>query len=308
MASIVAYIELREGAITLPSLFAIGEARRIAQAVGATVYAFLPVGPMSHVQIDQLAEQISSAGADRIVCSSDETLAGPALDATHGGVLAQIAEHLRPLMFLFPAGGVGVQLGPPLAVRIGAAYAAPASIALECAIDTEPSKRVIVERWRAAGNGMRRIDVGDLERPVVAVLGASARPQDLGEAYAEVEMVPCPTPKPTAIRLLEAAADQDRSSEGGSIDACARLLCVPADTSAEDVTALRSELSSDDCVRRLDAADLGRAAPALALVITPEGGREPPRIRARTMVRVSGTAANLMAALQQLRSHSETVA
>jgi hypothetical protein len=304
MASIVAYIELREGALTAPSLFAIAEARRIAQSVGATVYAFLPVGPMSHVQIDQLAEEISSAGADRILCSSDETLAGPALDASHGGVLAQIAEHLRPLLFLFPAGGVGVQLGPPLAVRIGAAYAAWASIVLESTIDTEPTKRVIVERWRGAGNGLRRIDVGDLERPVVAVLAAGPRSLDLGEPCAEVEMVPCPTGKPTTIRLLKSDPD-----EGASLESCARMVCLPPETPDEDVTALRAALSPDDCVRKIDANNLYRATPTLMLMLATAGRPDAPApVRARTMARVTGAAADLTLALQRLPSSGETVA
>jgi hypothetical protein len=197
MASIVAYIELRKGAITGPSRCAVAEARRVADFAGATVYALLTVGPLTQVEMDRLASEVSAAGADRIFCSSAETLAGPPLDATHGALLAQVAEHLRPMLFLFPAGGVGTQLGPPLAVRIGAAYMANASIKVRAeGRGADPaSKRVLLFRWRAARDSQRRIDVGDLERPVVASLTSGAIPLPVGEPYAEVEMVPCPDSK-----------------------------------------------------------------------------------------------------------------
>jgi hypothetical protein len=211
MASIVAYIEVREGAMTSPSRFVVAEARRIADAAGATVYALLTLGPCSHVEIDQLAAQVSAAGADRILCSSDEILAGVPLDVTHGMLLAQIAERLRPLLFLFPAGGVGIELGPPLAVRIGAAFFPHASIDVR-AEDRMPeaaSQRIVLHRWRAARDGQRRIDVADLERPVVVTLAAATISRPLGEACAEVEMLPCPEPKVARPRNLASEITAD---------------------------------------------------------------------------------------------------
>jgi len=209
MASIVAYIELREGSITSPSRFLVAEARRIADTAGATVFALLMVGPLAQVEMDKLASEVSAAGADRILCSSADTLGGPALDVTHGTLLTQVAQHLRPLLFLFPAGGVGAQLGPPLAMRIGAAYMANASMAV-CAEDRTPeppSQRVLMSRWRAARDIQRRIDVGDLERPVVASLASGSWPLPTGEPYAEVEMVPCPDSKSPDAGVVESEVD-----------------------------------------------------------------------------------------------------
>jgi electron transfer flavoprotein alpha subunit len=297
MASIVAYIEVREGDLTPSSLFAVGESRRIAQAVGATVYAFLPVGPIAHAEIDRLAEQLSAAGADRLLCSSDATLAGPALDVTHGAVLAQMADHLRPLLFLFPAGGPGTELGAPLAIRIGAAYVPAASVEIQrLERSTEPeSHRVLVTRWRAAGDSLRRIDVGDLERPVVAVLQAGAAMDALGESYAEVEMIPCPTAKAPEVRLVRADADP-----GAQIETCATLVCVPAGTSAVDLEALRAALPAEACVRTEEAGELIRAAPANLLLLSVDHRRLP--FRGGSVVSVSGTPAELATALRGLRA------
>jgi hypothetical protein len=297
MASIVAYIEVREGAITSPSLSAIGESRRIARAVGATVYAFLPVGAISHVEIDQLAEQLSAAGADRIVCSSDETLAGPALDVTHGAVLAQLADHLRPLLFLFPAGGVGTDLGPPLAIRIGAAFVPAACVEIQPPkLAPEPAAhRVLIARWRIARDGLRRIDVGDFERPVVAVLQAGAVVDGQGESYAEVEMIPCPPARFPEVRLVR--ADED---PGTQIEACSTLVCAPAETSAVELAALRAELPAQACLRTDQDCDLDRAAPETLLLVSVDHARLP--LRAGAVGNVSETPGELAAALRRVRA------
>ena len=251
MASIVAYIELREGAIARPSRFGVAEARRIADSAGATVFALLTVGPLAQVEMDRLASEISAAGADRILCSSSDTLGEPALDATHGALLAQVADHLRPVLFLFPAGGTGVQLGPPLAVRIGAAYMANASIAVR-AEGREPapdSQRVILSKWRAARDGLRKIDVGDLERPVVASLISGSFPPPAGQPYAEVEMVPCPDAKFPEARVIDSELDP-----AAEFELCAAVVCSGKGTESTE-RALRSELPAGACLVTADEAE-----------------------------------------------------
>jgi len=218
MASIVVYIELRAGAVTRPSRFAVAEARCVADRAGATVYALFTVGALAQSAIDQIAAEVSAAGADRILCSSAEALGGPPLDLTHGGLLAQVAAHLRPLLFLFPAGGSGTELGPLLAVRIGAAYLANATIDIvaDTSAGDPPMERVLLSRWRAAGDAQRRVDVGELERPVVASLACGSVPALLGEPYAEVEMLPCPEPTHSGPRVLSSVPDPAAVAELGS--------------------------------------------------------------------------------------------
>jgi hypothetical protein len=225
MASILAYIELREGSVTRPSRYAIAEARRVADCAGATVYALLALGELPQTRIDQLAAEVSAAGADRILCVSDSSLSGPALDATHGPLLTQVAERLRPVLFLFPAGGVGTELGPALAVRIGAAYVANTSIELVVEIrdGVPPAPKVLLTRWRAARDGQRQIDLGDFERPVVASLPCGVLPDALGEPYAEVEMIPSPEPGLARPQLLATECDPTSAPE-----TCSALLWSPS--------------------------------------------------------------------------------
>jgi hypothetical protein len=235
MAALLVYIELRAGVVTRPSRFAVAEARRVADAAGATVYALLAVGDVPQTQIDQLASEVSAMGADRILCSAADSFAGPPLDATHGPLLAQVAERLRPLLFLFPAGGSGTTLGPALAVRIGAAYLANTRIEVvaEERAPAPPSPRVVLSRWRAAGDGLRRIDLGDFERPVVASLPCGPAPDRLGAPYAEVDMLPAPEPAPGGPRPL--AAEDDDSAE---LETCSALLCSTAPLDADTRAAL----------------------------------------------------------------------
>jgi electron transfer flavoprotein alpha subunit len=254
MASIVAYIELREGAITSPSLFVVAEARRIADSAGATVFALLTVGPLAQVEMDRLASEISAAGADRVLCSSADTLNGPALDVTHGGLVAQVAAHLRPLLGLFPAGGTGAELGPPLAVRMGAAYMANASVDI-CEEDRGPdtaSQRVLLSRWRAARDGQRKIDVGDLERPVVASLVSGPFPPPAGEPYAEVEMVPCPDATVPDVRVIDSEVDI-----AADLELCRALVWAGRPTAAS-ADAFRAELPEG--TRLVTTADSGSPA------------------------------------------------
>lgn len=228
MASIVAYMEVREGAITLPSRFVVAEARRVADAAGATVYALLPLGPVPQAKIDELAAAVSAAGADRVLCSSDELLSGPALDITHGALLTQIAERLHPRLFLFPAGGVGVELGPPLAVRIGAAYVPRAAIDIreEERTPDPPSQRVLLQRWRVAGDAQRMVDVEDIEHPVVATLAARATTPSYGEAFSEIEMLPCPEPQHGRPRELASTPDLN-----AAIAICCSMILSPVPAS-----------------------------------------------------------------------------
>lgn len=282
MASIVAYIEVREGAITSPSLFAVTESRRIAEAAGATVYACLPVGAIPHTAIDGLAEKLSAAGADRILCSAAPELAGPALDVTHGPLLVQLADQLRPLLVLFPAGGCGSQLGPPLAIRIGAAYVPGARLdvhTVEGAAGTAP-RRVLVTRWRAAQDGMRRLDVGDLERPVVAVLLAGRPGEFLGQCQAEVEMFPCPTGN-VALTLLRSMPDPD-----ARLELCTTLVWCPR-ASAAELPALAAELPSDECAVIEGDPGLTRTTPERVLMLAPEGSPLPAHNRATATVALS---------------------
>jgi electron transfer flavoprotein alpha subunit len=188
MASIIAYTEILDAAMTAPSRFALAEARRVADDLGATVYALLALGPTTPDELTTLAGHVGTAGADRILCCSDEALARPPLDATHGPLLAAVADRLRPILVLFPEGETGPKLGRPLAERMSAAFLPCSALAIQAATDLEPAQ--VVVRCQEGDRGEERVvRLREIEKPVVATLRAGTAPLALGEPASEMEML-----------------------------------------------------------------------------------------------------------------------
>jgi hypothetical protein len=206
MASIVAYIETREGTPTTASRFVLAEARRLADAVGATVYALLTIGPTKPEGLEAVAGKVGVAGADRVLCCADEALAGPPLDATHGAVLAKVAERLRPNLVLFPAGEVGQELGRPLAVRLAAAFLPFASIRLVPATESSPAAPLIC-CWKADFSGKHLVNLRKITHQVIATLMAGEAPSVLGEPAMDIELLTYPAPTRPQPRVVSSEPD-----------------------------------------------------------------------------------------------------
>jgi electron transfer flavoprotein alpha subunit len=199
MASLVAYTEIRDAAVTASSRFALAEARRVADDLGATVYALLALGPTTPDGLAALAGAVGTAGADRILCCADEALQGPPLEATHGPLLAAVAERLRPTLVLFPEGEAGAELARPLADRMDAAFVPCSSLDVLAANELEPAQ--VVVRCQQGDHGEERVvRLREIERPIVATLRAGNTPPALGEPASEMEMLNYPVPTPTPAR------------------------------------------------------------------------------------------------------------
>ena len=200
-------IDLRDGAPTGPSLFALGEGRRVAHAAGATVYAIV----MSDRDLDNaVVASLGRAGADKVLLCEGAALGAPPLEATHGPALLAAVERISPLLVLFPAGGAGLALGPSLAARLGAAFAGAADVEVtDGGPLPEGVGRVFLRRWRGGRAAYRRLDPVEIERPVVAILRAGAVDEAVGDAEIDVEVIACPPPKDAAITELASEPDPD---------------------------------------------------------------------------------------------------
>jgi electron transfer flavoprotein alpha subunit len=193
MASIVVYTEIQDASIAASSRFVLAEARRIADDLGATVYALLALGPTTPEGLAALAGEVGTAGADRILCCADEALAGPSLDTTHGPLLASVAERLTPTLVLFPEGEIGPKLGRPLAERMGAVFLPCSSLDILAASDLEPAQ-VVVRCLQHDQGDERIVRLREIELPVVVILKAGSAPPALGEPASEMEMLSYPGP------------------------------------------------------------------------------------------------------------------
>lgn len=108
------------------------------------------------------------------------------------------------MLVIFPAGGIGAALGPPLAARLGGAFA-PWCDFLVSESDSAPIGRARLQllRLRPDGRTRRRLDPLEIERPIVATVCAGRRPPSTGQRRdLEVEVVPT-APRPTRALAFE---------------------------------------------------------------------------------------------------------
>lgn len=262
MANIVVFIEIRAGETTVASRFAVSEARRVATDLGATVYAVMALGPTPEETIEARARAVSEAGADRILCCADPALEGALLDATLGPFLASLAERLRPVLTIFPAGAVGAALGPPLALRLGGLFHPRASLDV---VRDDAGARLSLRRFRAADGAVRSLEVaGPRSRPVVATLPAGLDPGPRGEPTAEVEMLAYVAGKgEPGVRELSSEPD-----DAAAVELAPAILAVGADVKAGDLSALRAAAPEGTVIVREGErpAGLDLACPARLLV------------------------------------------
>jgi electron transfer flavoprotein len=248
---------------TDPSLFALSEARRVARGAGVTVFAVVLADPRPDEETHAIAMQLGVAGADKVLLCERPGLDAPALDATHGSALQLLAERVPPLVVLFPAGGAGLQLGAALAARLGAAFAPAADLEISESPLPLPDSvgRLCLRRWRRDLSAYRRLDPVELERPIVAVLGAHGAPREDGTPDVEVQVIDGPgTPEPARVVELESLADEDAAV------ALARVLViVDPSVGAEGLARLAAHAPAGVAV-----VDLGRVSPAALAVSTPQ--------------------------------------
>jgi hypothetical protein len=151
---------------------------------------------------------LGRAGADKVILCEGAGLGAPALEATHGAALLSAVERVPPLMVLFPAGGAGAELGPSLAARIGAGFAARADLV----VSESDGKlaggvgRVFLRRWRSDRASYRRLDPVEIERPVVALLSAGRYTDHPGAVDVDVEVIACPSVQTS---IVEIASEPD---------------------------------------------------------------------------------------------------
>jgi hypothetical protein len=266
LPNLIVYIDRRDGAPTPSSLFALSEARRIAHVAGLTVFALVLDEPQSGLRGDDLAVSLGRAGADRVLVCEGAGLGAPALDVTHGRPLFTAAERVPPIVVLFPSGGPGDELGPPLAMRLGAAYASAVDVELseEAGPLAEGVGRIHLRRWRADRTGYRQLDPVEIERPIVAILGAVGTPRAEGTPDIDIDVIAC--------AIAPGAPLSELASEPDELDVVAQargLVILAPQVPAEARARLRAAapagvavVDSTTCPRALAA-----ASPAFVLEV-----------------------------------------
>jgi electron transfer flavoprotein alpha subunit len=113
-AIIITFAEQREGRLRRPALEAVSEARRLADASGATVETVL-IGS----GVASLADELASYGADRVHVYDDAGLAHYSTEIW-ARTLAQVIAQAKATVVLIPFTATGKDLAPRVAARVGA--------------------------------------------------------------------------------------------------------------------------------------------------------------------------------------------
>jgi electron transfer flavoprotein alpha subunit len=200
LANVVVYIEL-DGTLPRPTaLECLGEGRRIASFLGASLVAVAPVTTPPGYGPDDLVAVLSRHGADRVILPVGPGLEGPALFVSHGQALADACLRVPPALWLCAATPAGRDIAPRLAARLGAAFVA------EPSIEYGPRGDLIMARTVYGGQVRRRLSIDELERPVVATLTPGSYQHAAGMTEAELVTIEASAP-PSTVEVVSQAPD-----------------------------------------------------------------------------------------------------
>lgn len=207
MANVHVYIDVRDGRPRTASLEALGEGRRVASYLGATLHAIALLAADEDGPPDEgLVGALGKHGADRVVRMVSPAFAQPASTQIHGAALASICESVPPLLVLGAASGASRELLPRLAARLGAAFLA------EPSVEYGPQGALVLAKLLGGRRSVRRLRADELERPVVATLASGHHTVARGDTDAEVLILPTPA-LPTG---LDVVSDEALGAEDGA--------------------------------------------------------------------------------------------
>jgi hypothetical protein len=224
VASLLVVIELVGDRPRPASLEVLGQARRVATGLGATLYAVVPCAAPPGYGEDDVIAVLSRHGADKVLLAVAESHAGPLRWGTHGGAVLTACGLTRAMLVLLADGPGGRDLGGRVASRLGAAALSDAFL------EVEGDEVVLWQGGKAAGAPARL--EGGLDFRVLALIPAGRYRLAPGDEEAEVEMLEPPEPE----RDFEAAGD------GGPWPRCVVLgEGPPADTLLAALPGARAE-------------------------------------------------------------------
>lgn len=177
MANLLVYIERSGAALLGASLEALGEGRRVASFLGATLYALVP-GDDRHGD-PAAVEVLARHGADKVLVAGTIDPHLPVLHATHGHIIAAALERVPSALVIFAATPAGRDLAPRAAARLGAAFVPEPTLAYG------ENGELMLDRRVYGGNLQRRLVAHDLERPLVVTLIPNGARHGAGSAFAD---------------------------------------------------------------------------------------------------------------------------
>jgi electron transfer flavoprotein alpha subunit len=142
--SILVFVEQRDGQVRAVSREALGEAVRLAAALGGPVVGICPTAA------DPGLAALGEAGADRVLLAAHPAFASYD-PAGYARAVADAARALQPATVLFAASTMGRDLAPRVAARLGA------GLATECTALAVEDGRLVASRPVYAGKALQRV-------------------------------------------------------------------------------------------------------------------------------------------------------
>ena len=217
MANILVYIHTEGDRPTPAALQTLGEGRRIATAVGGTLYAMVQLedaddGSLSAPAHEKIVTTLGRYGADKAVLAPGPGTGGPTLWATGGTALATAFDYLNPMLVLFAADAAGRDMAPRLAARTGAVFCA------EPSIERGPRGEIVFSRTVYGASFRRRLAAEDLDRSVIATLTPGSYRTAEGDDDAEVVFLDLPPETTNGVEYLGSVADPGAALETAPAD------------------------------------------------------------------------------------------
>jgi hypothetical protein len=216
---------------------------------------------------DALAGPLGLAGADKVLLVADPLAAGSPIEPLWRDVLDAIVERLRPRLFLWPAGSVGLQLGPLLAVRLRANFFPRATFDLDPG-GIEGEARLCIRRWTEKQDGYWAVGIGAAFAPAVVTLPAGHPTPGAGAGPAEVAVLRAGDDGPRGIEVLATAPAPQAAAE------LASTVVLLAEKGVDETVPILPQVRSDVMVvgesRSFEL--LQEACPKLVVLLSARGG------------------------------------
>jgi electron transfer flavoprotein alpha subunit len=214
----------------------LGEGRRIASSLGASLHAVAVIGEKDEVPVGhKLIETLGEAGADRVLLVVAEKPT-PTLWATIGNALITACEQVQPALVLLASTAGGRDIAPRLAAHLGGAYFA------EPAVEAGPRGEVVLSRTVYGGDLWRRVSLDELDVVAVATLD-DRRGAAQGADDAEVVQLEGTTPSDARVEVIGASED-----DGAALEHARVIVVAGGGTTADAmtvVTALAKSLGAE---------------------------------------------------------------
>lgn len=269
VASVLVYIENRGSAPRQASISVLGEGRRIASSLGATLYAFALVEERGNMQPadyrDSLVKVLGLAGADQVVLMSAPSSShdGPGRWTLQGQAFYTACVQLKPTLVLIAATGTGRDIAARLATRTRAVFLA------EPSVEYGPKGQVILSQVLAGGSKVRRVSLEEIGMPAVITLSPSWHLPAQGYDEAEAMYVDPPMQLDPPAESKQGLEYLDSRDDVGAALADARIIVVAGGgVASKESLALVRELAEAlggvlGCTATLS--ERGLAAPELAV-------------------------------------------